>query len=60
VPLIYIVGAAAILLSLFLYRASSTWPGLLIVLVGVPFYIAMKYRNEQRARSGERAASVSP
>jgi APA family basic amino acid/polyamine antiporter len=59
VPLIYIVGAAAILLALFLYRASSTWPGLLIVLIGVPFYVAMKYRSEQRSRSGEQTASVS-
>lgn len=54
VPLVYIVGAAAILLALFLYRPSSTWPGLLIVVVGVPVYIAMKKRNEQRVRASER------
>ncbi len=53
VPVIYIAGAAAILLALFLYRASSTWPGLLIVLIGVPIYIAMRRRNQQRSPSSE-------
>ncbi len=49
VPIIYMVGAAAILLALFLYRASSTWPGLLIVVIGVPVYLAMRNRNRQNA-----------
>jgi basic amino acid/polyamine antiporter, APA family len=38
VPLIYILGAAAILYCLFAYRPATTWPGLLIVLCGVPVY----------------------
>jgi APA family basic amino acid/polyamine antiporter len=38
VPALYIVAAAAILLVLFLYRPSTTWPGLVIVLLGVPVY----------------------
>src|SRR5262249_50744803 len=38
VPALYIAGAAAILLVLFTYRAATTWPGLVIVLVGVPVY----------------------
>jgi basic amino acid/polyamine antiporter, APA family len=42
VPVIYIIGAAAILLALFLYRPSTTWPGLLIVLCGVPVYLFIK------------------
>ncbi len=42
VPLVYIVGAVAILLALFSYRAASTWPGLLIVLIGVPVYYAIR------------------
>jgi APA family basic amino acid/polyamine antiporter len=45
VPILYIVGAAAILLALFLYRPSSTWPGLVIVLVGVPVYVALRRRG---------------
>ena len=37
-PLIYIVGATVVLLCLFAYRPATTWPGLLIVLCGVPVY----------------------
>ncbi len=42
VPGLYILGACAILVALFLYRASSTWPGLVIVLLGVPVYLAIR------------------
>jgi basic amino acid/polyamine antiporter, APA family len=38
VPALYILGALAILLVLFTYRTATTWPGLIIVLVGVPVY----------------------
>jgi APA family basic amino acid/polyamine antiporter len=38
VPAIYVAGAAAILSMLFTYRPSTTWPGLLIVLCGLPVY----------------------
>jgi APA family basic amino acid/polyamine antiporter len=44
VPALYIVGAAAILGVLFVYRAKTTWPGLAIVAIGVPFYFALKSR----------------
>jgi APA family basic amino acid/polyamine antiporter len=42
VPLVYILGCAAVLYCLFAYRAATTWPGLLIVLIGVPVYYVMK------------------
>src|SRR3954463_3930844 len=42
IPALYIVGAAAILLVLFVYRPATTWPGLVIVLLGVPVYFAWK------------------
>jgi basic amino acid/polyamine antiporter, APA family len=42
VPALYIVGAATILLVLFIYRPATTWPGLAIVLLGVPVYFAWK------------------
>jgi APA family basic amino acid/polyamine antiporter len=38
VPALYIAGALTILIVLFAYRASTTWPGLVIVLLGVPVY----------------------
>jgi len=45
VPALYIAGAAAILLVLFIYRPATTWPGLVIVLLGVPVYFAWKPRR---------------
>jgi basic amino acid/polyamine antiporter, APA family len=44
VPALYIVGATAILLALFAYRPASTWPGLVIVICGVPVYWLTKRR----------------
>ena len=38
IPLVYIVGGTVVLLCLFAYRPASTWPGLLIVLLGLPIY----------------------
>jgi APA family basic amino acid/polyamine antiporter len=42
IPALYMVGAAAILIVLFAYRTATTWPGLIIVLLGVPVYFAWK------------------
>lgn len=42
VPLLYIAGGCAVLFCLFAYRPASTWPGLLIVLCGLPIYLLMK------------------
>ena len=44
VPALYIAGAATILAVLFVYRTATTWPGLIIVLLGVPVYFAWKPR----------------
>jgi APA family basic amino acid/polyamine antiporter len=42
IPALYIVGAAAILIVLFVYQTATTWPGLIIVLLGVPVYFLWK------------------
>jgi basic amino acid/polyamine antiporter, APA family len=42
VPALYIAGAATILVVLFVYRTATTWPGLIIVLLGVPVYFLWK------------------
>src|SRR3954470_2622473 len=44
IPLVYIAGASIILCALFVYRPSSTWPGLLIVLCGLPIYLGIRKR----------------
>jgi basic amino acid/polyamine antiporter, APA family len=38
IPALYIVAASAILVVLLLYKTETTWPGLAIVLSGVPVY----------------------
>src|SRR5437016_80587 len=38
VPALYIIGATVILFVLFMYQTATTWPGLVIVLTGVPIY----------------------
>jgi basic amino acid/polyamine antiporter, APA family len=39
VPALYILGATAVLLVLFTYQTATTWPGLVIILAGVPAYL---------------------
>jgi len=45
VPALYIVGAAVILFVLFIYQTATTWPGLIIVLTGVPIYFLWRKSN---------------
>lgn len=42
VPALYVVGASVILAVLFMYQTTATWPGLVIVLTGVPVYFIWK------------------
>ena len=50
VPILYIVTALIIMLILILYQTQDTWPGLVIVLLGVPVYWAWS-RQVRGARS---------
>src|SRR5947208_2049292 len=47
VPILYILGATVILVVLFIYQTATTWPGLIIVLTGVPVYF---FWNKSRDR----------
>ena len=42
VPALYILGAFFVLLALFVYRPTTTWPGLFIVVAGIPVFWLMK------------------
>src|SRR5438270_6729766 len=42
VPVLYILGAATVLIMLFAYRPDSTWPGLVIVILGAVVYAFVK------------------
>jgi APA family basic amino acid/polyamine antiporter len=49
VPLLYIVTALIIMLILILYQTQDTWPGLVIVLLGVPVYWAWSRQSANHA-----------
>jgi APA family basic amino acid/polyamine antiporter len=46
VPALYIIGAAVILVVLFIYQTATTWPGLAIVLTGIPVYFLWRKFGE--------------
>lgn len=43
-PGMYVFGASFVLIVLFAYRTATTWPGLLIMLSGVPIYAVLRRR----------------
>jgi APA family basic amino acid/polyamine antiporter len=49
IPALYILGAATILVVLFLYQWPSTFPGLLIVATGFPVYFIWRSIGRKRA-----------
>ncbi|HEX9629927.1 MAG TPA: amino acid permease [Pyrinomonadaceae bacterium] len=42
IPILYMIGASAILVVLFIYQTATTWPGLIIVLTGIPVYFVWR------------------
>lgn len=51
IPGLYVAGAGAVLGVLFVYRPSTTWPGLAIVLLGLPAYWLFQRSAKRRARA---------
>jgi APA family basic amino acid/polyamine antiporter len=47
IPALYLALAAAIEFLLLRYKPSYTWPGLLIVLLGVPVYLLWRRREDK-------------
>ena len=45
VPALYIVAAAALMVDLLIEKPLYTWPGLLIVLAGIPVYFISRRRQ---------------
>lgn len=50
IPAFYIVGASIILVVLFAYQTTATWPGLVIVLTGVPVYFIWKSLSSKQGQ----------
>jgi APA family basic amino acid/polyamine antiporter len=46
-PALYIVAASVIEVLLLMYKPSYTWPGLLLVLTGIPVYWGWKSRKKE-------------
>lgn len=46
IPALYIVAAAIILGVLLIYRPATTWPGFVIVLLGIPVFALLRGRGE--------------
>jgi APA family basic amino acid/polyamine antiporter len=45
VPALYIAGAATLVGVLVVYRPMTTWPGLVLVLLGLPVYFLWRPRH---------------
>ena len=55
VPVLYVVAATVIMVALILYKTQTTWPGLVIVLMGVPIYFIwrwLRHRKPEYANAG--------
>jgi len=51
VPVMYIAAALVILTVLLLYQTQTAWPGLVIVLLGIPVYLIWSPRRDVKAAS---------
>jgi APA family basic amino acid/polyamine antiporter len=50
VPALYIFGAAVVVVMLFAYRPATTWPGLVIVIIGAGVYAVLPSAPRKRER----------
>ena len=51
VPALYIVAAAVIMVMLLIYRPATTWPGFVIVLLGIPVFALLRGRAREQPSS---------
>jgi APA family basic amino acid/polyamine antiporter len=47
IPALYVLAGTTIVVVLAVYRASTTWPGFAIVLLGVPCYVLLRRRVQE-------------
>ena len=46
-PIIYLLIGTAFCVLLFIYKPNYTWPGLLLILIGLPVYYLINRRNSE-------------
>jgi len=51
-PILYVLGGLAFFGALLVYRPSFTWPGMALVLLGVPVYFAAVKTSSSRGSGG--------
>jgi len=56
VPALYLLGASTVLLTLFFYRPTTTWPGFAIVIAGIPVYCLVVWRRGRAAHNAREGA----
>ena len=59
VPAAYVVTASTILVVLCFYLPATTWPGFVIVLLGVPIYGLLRWMRGRPAASSKDAATLT-
>jgi APA family basic amino acid/polyamine antiporter len=52
IPALYIIAALAISVDLLIFKTSNTWPGLLIVFLGIPVYFLWKSASSTAPEGG--------
>jgi APA family basic amino acid/polyamine antiporter len=48
IPALYIILASCIMLILLFYKRDYTWPGLVIVILGIPVYLIWDYKKTKQ------------
>ena len=46
-PIIYLLIGTAFCVLLFIYKPNYTWPGLLLILIGLPVYYIINSRKSE-------------
>lgn len=59
VPALYLLGASTVLVVLLLYRPTTTWPGFVIVLTGIPVYFLVRSQKARVVKAEEDAGAAS-
>jgi APA family basic amino acid/polyamine antiporter len=48
IPAVYIMLAATVMVILLIYKPAFTWPGLIIVILGIPVYYIWHHLNKEK------------
>ena len=59
IPALYVMGATTILVVLMVYKTQTTWPGLMLVLSGIPVYLLWRMKNGPMSDSPREASETA-